>query len=345
MIDKEKWEFGKKNRIIQQKQLRIGKLYRKKTANSINPKMIVRAAFKSPEVVVKIPKRHGSSNGLQGILGNLDYISRNGHLDLENQDGELISGKTEINSLILDYAAMGIKEDSNRREALNVVLSMPPATPPDAVKDAVREFAKETFSHHQWVMVLHTDTDHPHCHLNILLQGNHGKRLNPNLKMLQEWRERFAEKMMEQGVAATATKRQQRGKFNKSENNTIRHIQNRGATAFVKQQQIDEIIDALTDNQRPKNPYLKEILDSKNIVEEQYAHLAKTLYKQGFKNEASMISQLRRSLQQSDTRSQMQKKYDAAVSQQSKPMPNWLEHENNKTSKTIVPVSKNKQLL
>ena len=53
------------------------------------------AARKHPEVMVKIPKRHSAnSKGMRGIRNHLDYVSRNGEVVLETQDGEKLNGKS-----------------------------------------------------------------------------------------------------------------------------------------------------------------------------------------------------------------------------------------------------------
>ena len=320
--------LGKRNRIIKSKDTGFSwhtrqSTPKKSSSNVSSAKLITNAAQNKPEVVVKIPKRHGSSNGLKGIQGNLDYISRNGDLDLEDQDGNIISGKNEINKLLKEYKALGIEQESRRREALNIVLSMPPNTDPQAVKDASREFAKEHLAGFRWVMVQHLDTAHPHCHINVLMTNEQGERLNPSPRTLAKWRVDFAKKMIEQGVDCTATRRTQRGKFTKSEDNTVRHIRKRKGKAFVQQKQIEEIVQALGQHQRPTNPLVKEILQQQNIAVEQYAHLSKALYAQGLKDEAAMISNLRKSLQNADIRSQTQKKYDKAVKEITETMPEW----------------------
>lgn len=52
------------------------------------------AALKQPEVMVKITRRKSNaSNGLKGIRNYLDYISRNGEVEVENQDDEKLNGK------------------------------------------------------------------------------------------------------------------------------------------------------------------------------------------------------------------------------------------------------------
>ena len=49
-------------------------------------------ARRAPEVMVKIS---GSPTGMRQIRAHLDYISRNGELELEGQDGERFVGREE----------------------------------------------------------------------------------------------------------------------------------------------------------------------------------------------------------------------------------------------------------
>jgi hypothetical protein len=94
---------------------------------------------------------------------------------------------------------------------------MPAGTPPQKVLQAVKKFAREEFVHqHRYAMALHADEKdkhgaHPHVHLAVKAEHEYGGlRLNPRKADLQRWRERFAEYLMELGVAATATRREDR---------------------------------------------------------------------------------------------------------------------------------------
>jgi len=66
-------------------------------------------------------------------------------------------------------------------------------------------------------MALHSEEKgkhgvHPHVHLVVKAEHEYdGSRLNPRKADLQRWRERFAEYLAELGVAATATRREDRG--------------------------------------------------------------------------------------------------------------------------------------
>ena len=53
---------------------------------------------------------------------------------------------------------------------------------------------------------------HPHVHLVVKAEHEYdGKRLNPRKADLQRWREKFAQNLTELGVAAAATRRDDRG--------------------------------------------------------------------------------------------------------------------------------------
>ena len=169
---------------------------------------------RSPQVVVKLVR---APKGMKGISNNLRYISRDGLLDIEDQDGQVIQGKEAVADLKAEWrdGGMPIAADSTMRDAFHLVLSMPTRTDPLSVQRAARDFAKREFSGFQYAMVLHTfETDpdptpspHPHVHLTVKAAGLDGIRLNPRKADLQRWREGFAEALREHGIEATTTSR------------------------------------------------------------------------------------------------------------------------------------------
>ncbi|KWF31053.1 hypothetical protein WL88_20090 [Burkholderia diffusa] len=58
--------------------------------------MLKATTKKVPEVVVKIS---GGGRGMKAIRAHLDYISRNGEVVLENQDGDKLVGSDDIRYL------------------------------------------------------------------------------------------------------------------------------------------------------------------------------------------------------------------------------------------------------
>ena len=100
---------------------------------------------------------------------------------------------------------------SDRREAFNIMLSMPRGTDPLTVQRAAREFAQAELADHKYVMVLHDHQANPHVHISVRAESKHGKRLNPRKADLHRWRETFAEKLRGWGIEAEATRQATRG--------------------------------------------------------------------------------------------------------------------------------------
>ena len=170
----------------------------------------------APEVVVKIS---GGARDIQGALAHLTYIGRNGKLDVETDDGELVLGRAAISRLVdewrLDLCPSGYRpkppkgrKDTRAKLLQHLVLSMPKGTPPHDVMAAARDFARQNFSSkYRYAMVLHTDQAHPHVHLSVKSEPEYepGERLCVRRETLRQWREQFAALMRAQGVAANAT--------------------------------------------------------------------------------------------------------------------------------------------
>jgi hypothetical protein len=207
---------------------------RKVTAKAVRGKLQT-IARRSPEVIVKIS---GGGKGMKRIKDHLDYISRNGKLEVEDQDGNMINGRDQLRDLRDEwqYGGAPIPDESNVRDAFNIVLSMPAGTDERAVKRAARDFAAREFTKHQYVMVLHTfDTDpdrqpspHPHVHLSVKARADDGRRLNPRKADIQRWREGYAEALREHGVEAAATRRQQRLKRERGQKQSVYQMKQRG---------------------------------------------------------------------------------------------------------------------
>lgn len=184
-----------------------------------------RVSANATEVMVKIT---GFGKGGGHVKAHLDYITRNGKLEIENERGEVFNGKDEVKAFFKDWEKdfSDSKRHKNQRDTMHMVLSMPESVDPESVKNAVREFAQSTFAeNHEYVFALHTDEPHPHCHITVKCLGFNGRRLNPRKDDLQDWREAFADKLRDQGVDAEATGRRSRGVVKKAEPSVIRHIE------------------------------------------------------------------------------------------------------------------------
>lgn len=192
---------------------------------------IRRTVRKAPEVLVKVS---GGVKGGQHLKSHMDYITRNGRIEAENERGQMIQTRDQLREEHRHWVEQLGKPRKNERDTLNLVLSMPAGTDPEAVRKAAREFAKEQFSNHQYLMALHCkendkDTKNPHVHLTVKTRGLNGERLHPRKADLQEWRESFAEKMRQQGYEAEATPRRSRGVVQKAKKQVVWGLENRPA--------------------------------------------------------------------------------------------------------------------
>ncbi|RQR75247.1 relaxase/mobilization nuclease domain-containing protein [Burkholderia sp. Bp9015] len=194
---------------------------------------VVRTLRRTPEVMVKITNKTAGAQGMGAVRRHLRYISRNGRIELEDQNGDRIEGKDAVSDLAKTWqlGGWGIPETSTRRETFNILLSMPPGTDRKAVCDAARDFAALEFGDGRaYVFAAHNDEAHPHVHLSVQVRGPDGRRLNPRHKDLQRWRERFAEKLRELGVEANATQRRVRGVTQRYPKQPVIHMVARGET-------------------------------------------------------------------------------------------------------------------
>lgn len=207
-----------------------------KRSRGPNRAQLSRVASKAPEVMVKVT---GYTKSGTHVGSHVDYIARDGEIPLMTSEGDTLSGKEAV-GLIAESWGRDLEEDKERRLAspkrataqrstritTNLVLSIPKGDP-NRLVDAAQGFAKTTFHNHDWVMALHTDTQHPHVHLTIRNRGHDGRRLNIPKGKTQEWREDFAEALRGQGIEAEATRRAERGVTRKGEKQAVKYIRER----------------------------------------------------------------------------------------------------------------------
>jgi hypothetical protein len=179
-------------------------------AQGIRNRILATVTLRAPQVMVKVT---GGGRGMAAIAAHFRYISKNGQLNIEDDRRVDHEGKEALHDLVDQwrYGGSFIDEVSPRREAFNIMLSMPHGTDPQAVKGAVREFAQTELVGHRWVMVLHDHQANPHVHLSVRAGSMSGQRLNPRKADLQRWRETFAEKLRDRGIQAEATRQFVRG--------------------------------------------------------------------------------------------------------------------------------------
>jgi hypothetical protein len=185
-------------------------------ANAVRARIEATVVRRGPQVMVKVT---GGGRGTKAIAAHFKYISKNGRLDIEDDRGELLQGKDDLRGLIDDWRLGGtpIDDVGLRREAFNIMLSMPRGIDPLYVMKAAREFAQTELADHKYVMVLHDHQANPHVHLSVRAESRHGQRLNPRKGDLSRWRQTFAEKLMGWGIQAEASTKRVRGQGRGSE--------------------------------------------------------------------------------------------------------------------------------
>lgn len=228
-----------------------------------------RTVTKVPEVMVRVS---GGGKNLQHVKAHFDYISRNGKLDMVNDQGERISGKDQVADLFDSWDMDLSKGQGTNRQAFNVVLSMPAGTDPEKVLAAAQGFARETlYGKHQYAMVLHTQESdphkdapaHPHVHLIIKAEGYDGKRLHIRKATLQTWRETFAEQLRDRGIEANATPRVVRGVTKKAKTPAIYHLEKRGESK-IRAEKLNEAKAELNAGTQEMKPWERAILNRRN---------------------------------------------------------------------------------
>jgi hypothetical protein len=166
--------------------------------------------WRVPQVMVKVT---GGGRGIKAIAAHFRYISKNGRLEIEDENATKLQGRSAVHELAEDWRFGGsyIGDEGPRREAFNIMLSMPRGTDAQIVLRAAREFAREELAEHKYVMVLHEHQANPHVHLSVRAESRQGRRLNPRKADLHRWREVFAEKLRGWGIEAEATRQATRG--------------------------------------------------------------------------------------------------------------------------------------
>ena len=204
------------NRIVRSPPAALGRTALHDRARAIRARLHATVVRGAPQVMVKVT---GGGRGMAAIAAHMRYISRQGRLPIEDDRAVEHEGREGVRDLVEQWRHAGgqIAERSPRREACNIMLSMPAGTSASALKEAARAFAKTELSNHRYVMVLHTHQANPHVHLAVRAEGKDGRRLNPRKADLRRWRETFAEKLRERGIEAEASPQITRGGSRRTE--------------------------------------------------------------------------------------------------------------------------------
>lgn len=253
-----------------------------------------RIVRRAPEVMVKITGRTKDAGHLKSHLA---YITRNGELDAETEQGTTLAGRCGLRDLQQRWEDDAGLDQRRRRDgslSINIILSMPAGTDAIAVKDSARAFAIETFGdNHDYVFVQHLDDKHPHVHLTVRSLGRDGKRLNPRKADLQAWRERFAGELRLRGIAAEATPRRTRGWVRKADRGAVLALRKRKTVPDVDRLARTEVLSEVKGARIAKHPWDDQIKSRQDAIRRRYLDYAAELQRSGVAADQELARQVR----------------------------------------------------
>lgn len=153
---------------------------------------------KSKEVVIKITS---SGKTVKSIKNHIDYISRNGNEKIIDKDGLEMQSNTDRKHLSNQFIDV---LESDKRETLNIVFSYHEAKR-EHLLEAIKNTIDNKYPDNYYAMAVHEDTKNPHCHVILKLENSKGKRINPNKKDLQEFRDNFSKELNKFGYQSKST--------------------------------------------------------------------------------------------------------------------------------------------
>ncbi|MDY6376427.1 MAG: relaxase/mobilization nuclease domain-containing protein [Succinivibrionaceae bacterium] len=203
------------------------------------------------EVVMKFDKT--SVKSAHHLQESGRYISRNGKLECEDDEGQVLAGTEAIDdrmkSWVEDdelYKQTGAGRPSDKL-ARRFIVSTPPGTDPEALKKAVRDFVAAEFKSRgfEFIWTIHTDKAHPHAHVLIKNRSADGKRLHYSNRDLRAMRERFCVIAEQYGIDLNATSRAVRGKTRRDKPIERFYQEQRGSQHIYEKYRIEELVKVL----------------------------------------------------------------------------------------------------
>lgn len=215
------------------------------------------------EVVVKITS---SSKSFEAVCKHIDYITRNGEIEalvnnqtsffsyehqLQTRDRKFIKNiyKDSFDEIKNYLNSGGSRVKNGRRETFNIVFSMKDykgvnefSFNPEIVKKAAYKTIKGLYPDNDFALVLHADTNNPHCHLCLRIAKKDGTRIDIRKNDLYDIRKHFSNALNDLGVKATATYKKDRpsrersdlSKYPKTFNDDLETYKNPKAKAYSR---------------------------------------------------------------------------------------------------------------
>ncbi|TPM90637.1 relaxase/mobilization nuclease domain-containing protein [Mesorhizobium sp. B2-1-3A] len=131
------------------------------------------------------------------------------HNQVRNANGEPVPGAKNATKAAASFYEQWRPQFSGRerRNAYHLLFSARAGTDANAVMAAARAVLEERAPGYKFVLAHHKDTKHVHIHAMVQARSADGERLKFYKPDLAAWRETFAEKARENGIAMVATRR------------------------------------------------------------------------------------------------------------------------------------------
>lgn len=239
---------------------------------------MLRTAAGKQQAILKITGYYNGKKSKSGTGRHLLYISRDGTLELEDQDANKIITIDEQRELINDWS-IDFGSNERNRNVMRLMLSTPPGTDRENARKAAHDFLAAEYGElgHEYVFVAHNDTDHPHIHAAVKMTSCYGKKLNPRKADLHKAREHFAEKCRAYGIDLEASPRHERGLSGKSKKSEFVQMRRYNRKPSADQTLIKKVKAERTATVVASHPAEDKMLKRNQIIRKRYADKAKQL--------------------------------------------------------------------
>ncbi|WP_292273579.1 relaxase/mobilization nuclease domain-containing protein, partial [Mesorhizobium sp.] len=130
------------------------------------------------------------------------------HDQVRQANGEPVSSKQPTKAAAAIYEQWRPQlSGRERRNAYHLLFSARAGTDAQAIVAAARAVLEERAPGHKFVLAHHAETKHVHIHVMVQARSADGERLTFYKADLHAWREAYAEKAREHGIAMVATRR------------------------------------------------------------------------------------------------------------------------------------------
>ncbi|CUU40621.1 hypothetical protein LS66_008790 [Helicobacter sp. MIT 03-1614] len=181
------------------------------------------------EVVFKITS---SAKNTEQLSAHLNYISRQGSLELIDSDLNIYTDKKDLVYCLENYQNGYVIPNENenkteRRETYNMVFSMRDYDDCDesSLRNAAFETIKNLYPNTHFTLAFHNDTDNPHCHICLKATNNDGSRIDIKKADCLKIRKSFADNLNKRGIYALATSRRDKVRGRQIANNNLEYVE------------------------------------------------------------------------------------------------------------------------